>query len=559
MSQRGERSGTKPGLRSLPGSPPSARVKFPDVAADDGHVKSSIAIRTAVVLGGLVLAAAATPASAAEEPQSSFSIRPMPDGRGYFVFSARPRQTITGRFRIANTGTKPGVAYLYPVDGTTGATSGAVYLSRDAARRDVGGWLRLPIRRITLEPRQTKIVRFTVRVPKRVRSGDHLGGIVAENAEISGAPASGGGSGLNIRIRRLSIVAVQVNLPGPRLPKLEFDGVSVGAGAGYQILYLTLGNRGNVMVKSKLSVRITGPARHLAYARELELDTFVPKTGIAFPFYLLRRPPLAPGRYQLTGLLAYEKRSTRFTAFFEISRSDVAAVASPPATTTGESETPVGESGERWLSSLRSWTARPELLLAVGGLAAGTVVPFLVLVARRRRKVGKVSPAPDLRKDALPGPPHPSPADWRWPTAGRESPAGQQDNDSAATRPDWTGHVYPSLQDRIAAVSPQATRSSTEPDRLQAPLSAGSSPVPSRLALGGLREEVLRTDRGSRPMESRTSEAVEVADDETDHEKTSELVGLEYVAAGDASAPSAISPELVLVCPELREQLIPGC
>ena len=45
---------------------------------------------------------------------------------------------------------------------------------------DVGAWTRLSVGRVHLRPRQAKVVDFTLRVPRDVRSGDHLGGIVAD-------------------------------------------------------------------------------------------------------------------------------------------------------------------------------------------------------------------------------------------------------------------------------------------------------------------------------------------------------------------------------------------
>src|SRR5262249_24888921 len=144
-------------------------------------------------------------------------------------------------------------------DATTGATSGAVYLSRAAPRRDVGSWLRLGVTRVTLAPGESRIVPFTVVVPAHVRSGDHLGGVVAENLAVDGATAAGGktGGSFRIRVRHLTIVAVQLALPGKRIEKVALTGVAFGRMGAYPTLLLKLRNPGTAMLKPRVTVRLT--------------------------------------------------------------------------------------------------------------------------------------------------------------------------------------------------------------------------------------------------------------------------------------------------------------
>lgn len=289
-------------------------------------------IRPALLLALALLALAGTEtAGAGPSAYSSFSIRPASGTAGFFVLEGGPGARLAAAFRIVNTGTKAGTALLYPVDGTTGATSGAVYLDRRAGRRSVGRWVRLPLARVTLRPGEARVVRFSVLVPRRLRPGHHLGAIVAENRELTtGAGAKRGGErgGLQIRVRHLSIVAVQVNTPGPQAARMGFRGVTVGASSGYETLYIMLRNSGNILIRPRLAVRITSSPGRVVYRRTLKLDTFVPKTQIRYPLYLLRRP-LPPGEYRLSGTLSYAKRLTRFSATFVISQKLVEQL--PPA------------------------------------------------------------------------------------------------------------------------------------------------------------------------------------------------------------------------------------
>ena len=323
----------------------------------------------ALVGAGLAALALSQAASAASQPYSSFSIRPISASEGFFVLEGKRRAKLAGTVRIVNTGTKTGTVGLYSVDATTGATTGAVYLGRNVRRRGVGRWIRLPLSRLTLRPAEARTVRFSLLVPRKAQPGHHLGGIVAENLELT----SGGGkrsksSGLQIRVRHLSIVAVQVNLPGRRLAGIAFRGVKVGVSAGYEVLYLALRTTGNVLVRPRLEARVTNSKGLVVARRSLQLDTFVPRTKIGYPLYLLEKP-LPPGRYRLSGTLSYVKRVTRFSALFEISPELVRQL--PPA----NQPAPV-QQAERTLSASNPW--------AIGGaaLVIGLILGLLVVKLR---------------------------------------------------------------------------------------------------------------------------------------------------------------------------------
>src|SRR5213080_1886070 len=60
--------------------------------------------------------------------------------KSYFIFDSKPGAVVKSSVRVTNVGTEKGNVSLYPVDATTGQTSGAVYLNRDDPRKDVGAW-----------------------------------------------------------------------------------------------------------------------------------------------------------------------------------------------------------------------------------------------------------------------------------------------------------------------------------------------------------------------------------------------------------------------------------
>jgi hypothetical protein len=261
------------------------------------------AVASLVIASGFAAWAFAS-AAAAAPAQASFALKPvtydpaLPQTKSYYIFAAHRGDTLYGRVRVTNVGGATGTVYLYTVDATTGQTGGAVYLARGNRRLDAGGWVRLEVQKAVLRPGQSVIVPFVVRVPVRVRAGDHLGGIVAENAQVTGSTGHGKGAALQIRIRHLTIAAVQVTLPGRQIKHVTATGVNAGGQNNYQQLFLHLRNEGTVMVKPHALLAVHNSAGRLILNRSIQFDTFLPQTQIAYPVFLRRA--LTPGTYRAT-------------------------------------------------------------------------------------------------------------------------------------------------------------------------------------------------------------------------------------------------------------------
>lgn len=281
----------------------------------------------------------AVPVTGASAGGPTFALKPVSPldlsysaKRGYFIFAAKPGSTVHGEVRVVDVGTAGGRTSLYAVDATTGQTSGAVYRSRRERRRQVGRWIKLRKSAIELRPGQSQVVPFIARVPRGASPGQHLGGIVAQRS-MSSAPSAGGGSQHNfqVKIQELSVIAVQVDLPGPQRVRMTLTGIKVGVQPGHQSLLLGIGNAGNVLLKGRGSLRVVDQSGRLVQSRSFGLDTFVPKTHIDFPVYIQGRT-LSPGRYRGTITIHYRGHSLTRTFPFTISGAQVKQVFGSPAT-----------------------------------------------------------------------------------------------------------------------------------------------------------------------------------------------------------------------------------
>ncbi len=286
------------------------------------------------IVGMLIIAAllagtfGSSPAHAADG-RPKFGLRPVlydasnPVTKSYFVFDSRPGTILHNRVRVTNSGTATGTAILYAVDATTGQTSGTVYLSHNDVRRDVGAWITLRMQSITLAPGQSRIVPFQVTTPKIVRPGQHVGGIVAESMMPESASQS---NSLQIQIQNLTILAVQVNLPGAQLEQLVATGIQPGGANNYQTLLVGLRNTGTMMLKPHGTLQVTDAQGSLLQTLPLKLDTFLPQTAIDYPVYLQKKA-LGVGSYRATLTLIYgHGHELHYTTVFTITGQQIAKV-----------------------------------------------------------------------------------------------------------------------------------------------------------------------------------------------------------------------------------------
>jgi Bacterial protein of unknown function (DUF916)/Protein of unknown function C-terminal (DUF3324) len=344
---------------------------------------------TILILVGLLVPSLGFSIAHAASGQPNFALQPVlydPSNsltKSYFILDSNPGIVVKSSVRVTNAGTATGSVALYPVDATTAQTSGAVYLDKKDPRRDVGAWITLGIQQLTLNPGQSQVVPFRIIIPGTVLPGQHLGGIVAENLaqeQNSTKTQNGKNTGtFQIIVKHLTVIAVQVNLPGTPVEQLAAAGVQSGGENGYQSLQLGLSNTGNVMVKPYGSLQITDSQRQVVKDISLKLDTFLPQTSINYPVYI-KGQALNVGDYQATLNLTYgpDNKVLHYTTKFSITQKQLTQTFSssqtqaPPGLFNGDS------------SGLSPW------LIISGGLVLllilGSLLYWFVLIPRAKAK-----------------------------------------------------------------------------------------------------------------------------------------------------------------------------
>jgi hypothetical protein len=347
------------------------------MASTAGAGKGAATRRARPALVALAAALALVPVSAAHAaPGAVFALQPAGSAQrsSYFVLQARPGATIARAVRITNVGNRPGTAVLYPVDATTGRTTGAVFRPRWATHRGVGAWTSLRAARVRLAPGASRVIPFTVRVPRKRLDGQHLGGIVAESTKLLRGTARRSRRGsFRIDTRHLTINAVQVELPGKRREQLRLTGVQPGRAGGFQTLQVGMRNTGNTFVKGSGTIAVRDEQERIRARQTFLVDTFLPRSGVADPVALTGKA-LPAGSYIADVDLRYgHGRSERLSTPFEISDRQVRSVFGADAP-----QAPAGA----------ATSELPILWIALGGavlLLAGFASALLLM----RRRAGR--------------------------------------------------------------------------------------------------------------------------------------------------------------------------
>lgn len=280
---------------------------------------------------GLVLALVAANARGALA-SVVFSVQPAKKSQsGYFIFAVAPGATVRSSVEILNVGDRPGSASVYAVDGTTGQTSGAVYRSRQEPRKDVGAWIQLSRTNVALAPHALEAIPFTVDVPVGAFAGQHLGGIVVQPSTSTSTQTvkKTKHASFQVKIRELSIVAVQVNLPGARVVKLAITGIRPSGISGHQSLLIGLSNPGNVFVKGQGSLSVVNSSGKHVERQSFPLDTLVSHTHISYPVYTAGKS-LPNGSYEGTVAITYRGRHLVRGFSFKITTGNQAQVFGAP-------------------------------------------------------------------------------------------------------------------------------------------------------------------------------------------------------------------------------------
>lgn len=321
-----------------------------------------------------LIVAVAVPAAAQAAGTLTFSVRPGhydpadPATRAYFKRQVAPGQSFADDVIVSNGGSAPLALRVYPVDGLTGQTSGAVYANRGQRRRKAGAWIRTSVSRVVVPAHAEATIHFVGVVPAGTAPGDHLAGIAFQNAHVTTSAGS-------FRVREIlrEVVGVLIRVPGPARARLLLGPMALRTLPGTRLGSVVVGiaDVGRLLCKPTLSVTLTSPGRRLRLTRRL--DTILPGDRIAYP--LILRHALKPSTYLIRGQASCASSTARKSARVVLG-ARLAGVADTRAT-AAVAASGIGHAGST------PWAAIG--LVALGALGVGVGVGWVVRPRRPER------------------------------------------------------------------------------------------------------------------------------------------------------------------------------
>jgi hypothetical protein len=225
-------------------------------------------------------------------------------GLSYFKLQARPGSVQrAGAVELRNPTAARLRVVLAPVDGETLSTLGSSYGPPGSRASGAALWLGVGSHSVTLEPGQSVLVPVAIAVPSGSNPGDYLSGISIEALDQHVHSASHKGVSIASVVRYA--IGVEVSLPGPRHPLIQFTGAGLERQPSGLVFQLHARNSGNVILKGVHGyVRVTREGRTVV-SRAIEGGTFVAKTSISYPVTAFHEVASEGTGYRIVAWLSY--------------------------------------------------------------------------------------------------------------------------------------------------------------------------------------------------------------------------------------------------------------
>ncbi|GAA3256658.1 WxL protein peptidoglycan domain-containing protein [Dactylosporangium siamense] len=263
-------------------------------------VACAAAVATLLATAPAVAAPTPTPgAPAGSAPKASvtWSIAPAgaqggPDGRSAFAYEGDPGQVLKDTVAVTNFSSGPVTLKVYASDAVNTPTGGFDLLAADKKPNDVGAWIALAQRDVTIPAKATLNVPFTLTIPANGTPGDHVGGIVATLTQGGGQVVVENriGTRIYLRVRGKLVPSLAVT----KLDAAYHDSWNPFSGGAVTVAY-TVRNTGNIRLAAGQVVDVTGATGgRLAGAQPPGVAELLPGQSLSYTVTVEGVAPFGP-------------------------------------------------------------------------------------------------------------------------------------------------------------------------------------------------------------------------------------------------------------------------
>ena len=236
---------------------------------------------------------------AAEAAVTTFGIRPATatgadTTRTFLSYTKAGGGTLTDRVFVTNYSKAPLTLAVYAADAYNNPDGGYAVLVRDRPSQDVGAWVALAARTVTVAAGRGVVVPFSLRVPANAAAGDHAGGIVVALRRPQLV------KGTRVLVEERVGVRVYLRVPGDLRPALQVENFSSRYGGtlnplgGDVDVEYDVVNAGNVRLSATQSATLDVPLLGTRSGQMSPLRDLLPGGRAHVRVTLADVPPLGP-------------------------------------------------------------------------------------------------------------------------------------------------------------------------------------------------------------------------------------------------------------------------
>ncbi len=216
-----------------------------------------------------------------------------PVSNGFLVETTAPGATVSGAVVVTNSTATTTPVSVYAADGITAVTTGVSYADGSQPPQSAGAWVTPAVTSLDLAPDSSQTVDFTVQVPAGATPGDHVAGIVVQQAATPG----GGSVSISQVVRGVVPLDVQVSGAAGEQAQLGAPTLATVPGTTLPTVLVPIEDAGALMCRPTLTVTVASSTGASSSVTR-QLDLLLPGDSITYSFSWPSALP--PGTYDIT-------------------------------------------------------------------------------------------------------------------------------------------------------------------------------------------------------------------------------------------------------------------